>query len=145
MFSIRRLITSSGSCRAVRHAYSLRRVAFSTSTTIRQEVSELPNQKLSNAPPKPLPANYRPLQNVNKSIPKEPFTELVSLQNLPDTVTKEDILRLARQAFHDAEAPIKESKLNVYMHQVGIHLKLINFVEQFCSFVIRNYNLMVAC
>ncbi|KAJ2960351.1 hypothetical protein NQZ79_g4350 [Umbelopsis isabellina] len=108
MFSIRRLITSSSSCRAIQNASSLRRAALSTSTTIRQEVSDLSSQKLSNAPPKPLPANYRPLHNLNRSIPKEPFTELVSLQNLPDTATKEDILRLARQAFHDAETPIKE-------------------------------------
>lgn len=111
MFSIRRLITSSSSCRAIQNASSLRRAALSTSTTIRQEVSDLSSQKLSNAPPKPLPANYRPLHNLNRSIPKEPFTELVSLQNLPDTATKEDILRLARQAFHDAETPVKESKL----------------------------------
>ncbi|KAM3584028.1 hypothetical protein VKS41_003996 [Umbelopsis sp. WA50703] len=109
MFSIRRLITSSGSCKAIQNTYSLRRAAFSTSTTIRQEVSDLSSQPLSKTTtPTPLPANYRPLQNLDRSIPKEPFTQLVSLQNLPETATKEDILRLARQAFHDPEAPIKE-------------------------------------
>jgi hypothetical protein len=145
MFSIRRLITSSGSCKAIQNTYSLRRAAFSTSTTIRQEVSDLSSQPLSKTTtPTPLPANYRPLQNLDRSIPKEPFTQLVSLQNLPETATKEDILRLARQAFHDPEAPIKESKLKVQVHHDWYYATNVP-LPQFCLFVIRNYNSMDAC
>jgi hypothetical protein len=110
MLTIRRLAQRQSVCRVIPQLYSIRRAAFSSIATGQESMVDQGSPDLTQSKKTQTPSNYKPLPKVDKLIPKEPHSRLVSLYNLPSTATKEDILRLARMAFHNVDTTIEESK-----------------------------------
>ncbi|KAH8547571.1 hypothetical protein BGW37DRAFT_510506 [Umbelopsis sp. PMI_123] len=110
MFSIRHFLLRSAACKTVTQSFTIQRAAFrSTAITLEQQQKiDMSSPNLSQKIKAPTGENLKPLPNVDVSISKEPASRLLSIHNLPNTATKEDILRLARLAFHDVDSVIQD-------------------------------------
>lgn len=77
---------------------------------LEQQKVNMSSPSLSQKSQAPAAENFKPLPNTEVKLPREPASRLLSIQNLPNTATKEDILRLARLAFNDVDSAIQESE-----------------------------------
>ncbi|KAI8578806.1 hypothetical protein K450DRAFT_245614 [Umbelopsis ramanniana AG] len=109
MLSIRRLLQRPATYRAVPQLFKVQQAAFrSTAMMLEQQKVDMNSPSLSQKSKAEAVENFKPLPNADVTIPREAASRLLSIQNLPNTVTKEDILRLARLAFHDVDSVIQE-------------------------------------
>jgi hypothetical protein len=111
MLSIRRLLQRPATYKSVPQLFKVQEAAFrSAAINLEQQKLDMSSPSLSQKTKAPVVENYKPLPNADVIIPREPASRLLSIQNLPNTATKEDILRLARLAFHDVDSVIQESE-----------------------------------
>ncbi|KAI9289635.1 hypothetical protein BC943DRAFT_356589 [Umbelopsis sp. AD052] len=109
MLSIRRLLQRPATYKAVPQLFKVQQAAFrSAAIMLEQQKVDMNSPRLSLKSKEPAVENFKPLPNADVIIPREAASRLLSIQNLPNTVTKEDILRLARLAFHDVDSVIQE-------------------------------------
>jgi hypothetical protein len=111
MFSIRRILQRPNTCKVLPQLYNIRRAALTSHAAAQEPIVDMSPQTSSQTSKETAsPSYYKPLSKLDKFIPKEPSSKIVSIHNVPSTATKEDVLRLARLAFHDVDIPIQESE-----------------------------------
>lgn len=111
MFSIRRILQRPNTCKVLPQLYNIRRAALTSHAAVQEPIVDMSPQTSSQTSKEAAsPSYYKPLSKLDKFIPKEPSSKIVSIHNVPSTATKEDVLRLARLAFHDVDIPIQESE-----------------------------------